>query len=156
MGRKSERERVGAPHPVAGEREIGAGRAGQARQRIGRADVGEEADADLGHGELVAVAGDPMAAVKRDPDAAAHDDAVDEGHIGLRIALDADVQRVFVAPEAQRLLVTAGLAEIVEVADVAAGAEGALAGAGHDDAGHRRVVGPCVERAAKARAPCRG
>ena len=57
---------------------------GQARQRVGRADVGEEADADLGHGEKVAIAGDAVAAVQRDADAAAHDDAVDERDVGLR------------------------------------------------------------------------
>ncbi len=64
MGREPERQRVRAADAVAGQREIGAGLARQARQRIGRADVGEEADAHLRHGEEAALAGDAVAAMQ--------------------------------------------------------------------------------------------
>ena len=50
----------------------------QARQHIGRADIGKEADADLGHGEQGALAGDAMRSMGAEADAAAHDDAVDQ------------------------------------------------------------------------------
>ena len=80
---------VGGIEPLAGERAIGAELARQARQEPGRPDVGKEADADLGHGEDEPVAGDAMGAVHRYADAAAHDDAVDQRHVGLAVALDA-------------------------------------------------------------------
>ena len=41
--------RVGSVHALAGQRQIGAGEARRARQPIGSADVGKEADADFGH-----------------------------------------------------------------------------------------------------------
>jgi hypothetical protein len=80
--------------------------------------------------------------VHRDADAAAHHDAVDERHIGLRVALDERVERVFLAPELHRAVDAAGLAEIVERADVAAGRECPLAGCGDHDASDRRVARP--------------
>ena len=84
MGRQAEHDGIGALHPIAREREIHARLSRQARQRIGRADIGKEADPDLGHGEEVALAGDPVGAVQGHTDPAAHDDAVDEGDIRLR------------------------------------------------------------------------
>ena len=86
-----------------------------------------------------------MRAVHRHADAAAHDDAVDQRDIRLAVVLDRRVERIFVAPELQRLVVAAGLAEIVEMADIAAGREGALAGGLDHDARDRRVVGPGVK-----------
>ena len=113
---------------LAGQRAIGAELARHARQKPGGADIGKKADADLRHGELEAVAGDAMRAVHRHADAAAHHDAVDQRDVGLAVILDRGVERIFVAPELQRLVVLAGAAEIVERADVAAGRERALAG----------------------------
>ena len=59
--------------------------------------------------------------------------------------LDEGVERVFVAPERQRLGLPPGTAEVVERADVAAGRERPLAGAADDDAGDRRIAGPFLE-----------
>ena len=81
-------DRVGRVEALAGQRAIGAELARQPRQEPGRADVGKEADADLGHGEGESVAGNAMRAVHRDADAAAHDDAVDQRDVGFAIALD--------------------------------------------------------------------
>ena len=123
-------ERVGDAEALAGQPAIGADLARQARQEPGGADIGEKADADFRHGELEAVAGNAMRAVHRHADAAAHDDAVDQRHIGLAESLDRGVERIFLAAEVQRLLVPAGAAQIVERANVAAGGEGAVAGGG--------------------------
>ncbi len=92
------RDAIGGVEPLAGQRAIGAELARQARQEPGRPDVGKEADADLRHREHEAVAGDAMRAVHRNADAAAHDDAVDQRHVGLAITLDPGVERVFLAP----------------------------------------------------------
>src|SRR5262249_57942229 len=116
--------------------------AGQARQEPGRADVGEEADADLRHGELETVARDPVRAVDRHADAAAHDDAVDQRDVWLGVMLDRRVERVLVAPEVERLLVLSGTPEIVEPAQVAARRERPLARRPHAHAGARPVAPP--------------
>ena len=84
---------VGGVEALAGQRAIGAELARHARQEPGGADVGKEADADLRHGEGIAVAGDAVRAVHRNADAAAHDDAVDQRDIGLAVVLDRGVER---------------------------------------------------------------
>ena len=99
------RDAVGSAEPLAGQRAIGAELARHPRQEPGRADIGKKADADLGHREQVAVAGDAMRAVHREADAAAHHDAVDQRDIGFGIALDEGVERVLLAPERQHLVV---------------------------------------------------
>ena len=126
---------VGGSKPLAGERRIGAGLARHARQQPRGADVRKKPDADFRHGELEFFSRDPVRSVDGNPDAAAHDDAVDQRDIGLGIMLDEGVERVFVAPERQRLGLPPGTAEVVERADVAAGRERPLAGAADDDAG---------------------
>ena len=56
--------------------------------RIAAADIREEADADLRHGELRVLGHHAVRAVKGDADAAAHDDAVDQRDIGFPEPLD--------------------------------------------------------------------
>jgi len=81
----------------------------------------------LRHGELEALAGNRVRSHAPTPDAAAHQPIVDQRDIGLRKFLIATLSgyssRQIAAPRC-----AAGLAEIVERADVAAGREGALAG----------------------------
>ena len=60
-------------------------------------------------------------AVERHADAAAHDDAVDQRDIGLRIARDRGVEAIFVGEELDRR--GAGAPGLVDVQDVAAGRE---------------------------------
>ncbi len=113
---------------IACQGEIHAGSPGKPRKGIDPADIREEADADLGHREQVAPAAGPIATVERHADAAAHHDPVDQRDIRLRVAMDQRIELVFLTPEGQRLVALSRQAEIVEAADVAAGAEGLLAG----------------------------
>lgn len=88
-------EEVGALELVAGQRQVRAHAALHARQEEGRADVREEADGRLGHGEDGVFRRDAERRVDGEPDAAAHGDAVQEGHVGLVIRRDEVVQHVF-------------------------------------------------------------
>src|SRR5919107_2654670 len=124
MGSESERQGVCGARPLACQREIKAGLARKARQGVGCANIRKEADSDLRHREHVAVARNAMASVQRHPDPTAHDDAVDQRDIGLRIALDADVKGVLLAPEHKRFVIPPGPAKIVEISNVASGTEG--------------------------------
>ena len=97
MRGRAGRDAIGGSEPLAGQRQIRADLARHARQHPGRADIRKKPDADFRHGELISVAGDAMRAVDRNANAAAHDDAVDQRDIGLRIALDEGVERIFLA-----------------------------------------------------------
>ena len=103
---------------------------------------GKEADPDLRHGEAAAIARDPVGAMDGHADAAAKRDPVDDRDIRLAVALDDGVEPVFVAPVLQRLVVSAGAPEIIERAQIAAGAERPPAGRRDDNARHRRIALP--------------
>ena len=126
-------------------------RAGQARQDVGRADVREEADAGLRHREHGALGHDPVRAVHRDADAAAHGDAVEQRDVGLREMVQARVHRVFEGVEARRGRDPLAGQDAVQPADVAAGAERPLARA-LDQHGVDVGVG-APARSARRRAP---
>ena len=70
---------------VARQRHIGAGEARRARQQIGAADVGKEADADFRQGDGRTLGDDPVRRVRREADAAAHDQAIHHRDERLRI-----------------------------------------------------------------------
>src|SRR6266852_1869508 len=123
---------VGSIEPLSGKRAICAELARQTRQEPGRPNIGKEADADFGHGEPEPVARYAMRAVDRDADAAAHDDAVDQCHIGFTVVFDAGIERIFCAKEIERLLVTPGVSEVIERAQIAARREGSPAVGGYD------------------------
>ncbi len=131
--RQAERERVAGVGAKPGQGKIDARMMGEPGQEKRSPDVGEKADADLRHGENEAFARDAMRRVDRDADAPAHHDAVDQRDDGLRIGPDAPVELIFLAPERELLRVVAGAAELVEMTDVAAGAERLLARAADDD-----------------------
>ena len=76
---------------------------GASREQPGAADVGDQADAGLGHGEPRALGDDTVAGVTGEPDAAAHDDAVLDRHVRLGVAADQGVEAVLVAPERARV-----------------------------------------------------
>ena len=90
------------------------------RQEPRRPDVGEKADADLGHREDEAFVHDPMGRVHHEPDAAAHRDAARQDDDRLGIGLDPSIELIFLAPERQLGVMVAGAAEIVQTADVSA------------------------------------
>ena len=122
MGRKAAPQRIAGSDAVSGQREIHAV-AAEPGQDMTAADIGKEPDADLRHGELGVLRQDTVRTVEGDADAAAHDDPVDERDIGLAITLDAGVHAVFVGKEAGGRF-GAGPACLVDLHDVAAGAEG--------------------------------
>ena len=97
-----------------------------------------------------------MRGVHRKPDAAAHRDAVDQGDDRFGIGLDPPVELIFLAPERQLSVMIAGAAEIVEAADVSAGAKGALARPEDNDPVDGAVALPSVERGGDQRAPWSG
>ncbi len=146
MGGNARSHRIGGGEPIAGKRAPGAKLARQTRQEPGRADVGEKADADLGHGELKTIAGDAVRPMHRNADTASHDDAVDQRDVGLGIMLDGGVEDVFLPPELQRLALAAGAAELVDVAQIATRRKRAPGRRHHDDPGHRIIVAPTLQR----------
>ena len=125
MGGNATGDPVTDPEALAGQGTIGSKFARHARQKPRRADVGKETNADLRHGEGEPVARDTMRAMYGYAHAAAHRNAVDQCNVRLAIVLDRRVQRIFVAPELQRLLVASRLAQIVERANVAPSGKGA-------------------------------
>ena len=99
LGGEARVHRVGAVDPRAGQAEIGAESAGQPRQEERCADVREEADRGLRHGEHRVLAGDTVGAVDRYADAAAHADAVNQRDIGFWEGRRSAVERVFLGEE---------------------------------------------------------
>jgi len=77
--------------------------------------------------------------------AAAHDDTVHQCHIGLGVTRDRVVDRKFLAPEPCHLGI-AGLAELVDGPDIAAGAKSALALSGQDHAGNLAILDKPLHR----------
>jgi hypothetical protein len=110
---------------------------------VAAADVGEEADADLRHGEQRVLRHDPVRAVEGNANAAAHDDAVDQRDVRLGKACDPGVQPVLVGEEPDRRV--AGQAGLVDIEDIAARRE-RPALAADDDQRDARVALPGVER----------
>ena len=137
-------EHVGGLQAVAGETKIEADLPGTARQEKRPADIGEEADAGLRHGEERMLAHHPIAPMHRQSHAAAHGDTVDQSEIGLSVVADERVQPVFVMPEAVSV-VLAGLSRLRKAADIAAGAEGPLARPAHHHRGDAVVCRPGAE-----------
>ena len=113
---------IGAIEPPAGEREILAHAARQAREIPAAADIGEQADAGFGHGEHRAFGGHAVFGRLRDADAAAHRDAVHEGDDRLGIGEQQMVGLIFVVEEAAGIIAIHPGA-FPDGADVAPGAE---------------------------------
>src|SRR5690606_6561197 len=92
------------------------------RQYVTAADIREKADSDLRHGELGLLCQNPVRAVEGDAHTATHDDAVDQGQVGLAIALDMRVKPIFLGEEGdRRRLATA--TRLIDLRDVPARAE---------------------------------
>jgi hypothetical protein len=140
-----ERDRVGGIGIRRRQGQVGAELARRPGEEPRPSDVGDEADAGLGHADGRPLGDDTMRCVRRDADATAQDDAVHQCDHGFRIRGQCVVEVVLVAPEVDRPeRAVAGVA--VHALQIAAGAQTAVAAAGHE---HRRdavVVGPAVER----------
>src|SRR5215470_7105731 len=86
-----------------------------------------------------------MARVRRQTDAAAHDDTVLDRHVRLAIARDQGIEAVFVAPEGTGGA-RAPTAAIVKRTHVAAGAEGLIAAAIQNDELDAGIILPGEQR----------
>src|SRR5690606_1068750 len=115
-----------------------------AGKEIGASDVGIETDAGLRHCERQPLGPHPAATVHRQPHAAAHDYAVDQRDVWLRVALDHRVEPVLLAEECEEPPV-ARPSEFIERADVAAGTERAAARALDEHALDPVVARPRLE-----------
>src|SRR6185312_12919696 len=132
MRGKAAIERIGRTDTRPGQRQIAADAAGTEIEEPTRADIGEKADMDLGHGKDGALGGDAVRAVDRDAAAAAHGDPVDQRDIGLGEAMNALDQAIFLAEEIRLVVAGTLLAPcVIDRAHIAAGAESAVAGAAH-------------------------
>jgi len=144
MGGETAIECVRRAGPGAGQTEIATDPPRAQIQEAGRADIGKEADPGLRHRQHRALGRDPKSAVDRDPGAAPHRDAVDDRDIRLRVAVNMADQLIFLAEEhgGQRAVAGEAAPGLVDRADIAAGAEGALAGAADQDGVDVRIIGP--------------
>lgn len=73
--------RVGATHAAAGERKIDSDPRRKPRQEIGAANVWQETNTNLRHGHAEIFAGDTVRTVKRDADATAEKETIDQRHV---------------------------------------------------------------------------
>ena len=138
-------DRIGAVHGLPGQSEVSADLARRTRQQKGAADIRKEPEADFGHREFCLFGHDAMAAMGRQPDAAAHHDAVHEGDIGFWEPGDAVVEDIFLAPQ-DLAEIALDLRTLIQGPDVAAGAQAALAGAFQKNQANRRIGLEVVER----------
>ena len=129
----------------AGQGQPQARLARQPRQEPAAADVREQANAGLGHGEGSPLGGDPHSGRQRQADAAAHGHPVHHRDDRLGIGEQQVVQLVLGMEEPARRHRVARPA-LGEHADVAAGAESALAAMVDEDALDRFVVAPDRQR----------
>ena len=136
---EAHRDGVARGERRARQRGVVAEQPGRARQDVGAADIGDEADTHLGHRHLRGVGDDADAAVRADADAAAHHDAVHQRDVRLRVPRDVGVHPVLVPPERAGLAVVAAGA-VVDLDDVAARAQAALARAGQHDGAYGVVI----------------
>ena len=125
--RQARVETVGGLDPGPGQGEPETDPTGQTGQEPPPSDVREEADAGLGHGEGRALGGEAVAGRGREADAAAHGDPVHHRDDRLRIGKEQMIQSVLGEKEGARQAAVVGAA-VGQHADIAPGAEAALAG----------------------------
>ena len=154
MGGEAERDALRAVEPRAGQRQELRDAPAQAREVAAAADVGEQADRGLRHGEDGPLGRDPIFAGAGDADAAAHRDPVHEHDPALGVSVHEVVHPIFLEEEglARRAM---ALARSGDGDDVAAGAEAAALGMVDQDQLHRRIVRASPAARGSSRAPCR-
>ena len=132
---------IGPADGAARQRQIHADLVRHAGEGPAHAVVREKADAGLGHGKAVALAGDAVRAVERDADAGADHHAVDQRHGRLGEAFEQPVERIFRRQRLDRLCLAAP-APLGGLLDVAAGTKGALRGGGDSDRINLGIAAP--------------
>ena len=138
-------DRIRPVHGLPGQTKIRADLAGRVRQQKSAADIRKEAEPDFGHSELCLFRHHTVAAVRRQADAATHHDAVHEGDIGFWELLDAGVEDVFLPPQ-DFSEIALDLRALPKRADVAAGAQPALARAFEQDHRDLGIGIECIQR----------
>ena len=141
VGGEAERDAFGAVEPGAGQREELRDPAAQPRKIAAAADVREQADRGLRHGEDGALGRDPVFAGAGNADAAAHGDAVHEHDPALGVRVHEVVHPIFLEEEGLPRRAMA-LGALRDGDDVAAGAEAAPFRMIDQDQLHRRIVLP--------------
>ena len=146
MGGEAERDALRPVEPRAGQRQELGDAPAQAREVAPAADVGEEADRGLRHGEDGALGRDPVFAGAGDADAAAHRDPVHEHDPALGVRVHEVVHPIFLEEEglARRAM---ALARPGDGDDIAAGAEAPAFRMIDQDQLHRRIGEPILQRA---------
>mmetsp|Transcript_19786 Transcript_19786/g.41812 ORF Transcript_19786/g.41812 Transcript_19786/m.41812 type:complete len:285 (-) Transcript_19786:235-1089(-) len=110
------------------------------REKVRGANVGEEAQAALGHGEEGVLGGDPEVAVHGDASASAHGDAVEKGDVGRLHRRDEVVELVLGREEGHDLVFQPLLVLGRHGLHVPAGAEGFPLALDEDPAHQPRVI----------------
>ena len=143
---KAREDGIARSHPRASQRQIFADPSRRASQQPCAADIRDQPDAAFGHRDAGGVAHDAVAGMTAKAHAAAHDEALHEGHNGLGVVLDGGVHLVFVAKEIPPDLVIARASRVIDGRDVAPCTEGPVTRRIHDDQIDRRIVAPVVQR----------
>ncbi len=131
--------------PAGRQGQMGSGFAGRPRQKIAAADIGQKADAGFRHGDGGGFGHDAVGGVRRNADAAAHDDPVHHRDNRLLVIGDLKIERIFLAPIVYGPRI-GGQKRIVDMTNVAAGAKGALARAAQQHEIDAVVVAPPGQR----------
>ena len=119
---------IGDVQPGAGQPQEQTGASRQPVQEMTGSDIREQADADFRHGQGQICCGQPVAAAGKQTQAAAHGDTVGQTQYRLREAVNAVIQPVFSGEETDGGIPVFFAGECaVQVADIAAGAEGPVA-----------------------------
>ena len=127
-------EHVGSVEPVAREGEVGTDGAVHSGEEERGANVWEEADCGLRHGEDSPLRGYPEGSVDAEADTATHGNTVHEGNVGLLVGSDIVVELVFESEVLGRFSPSSlGAVHLGEGSNVTAGAESLGTRALHDD-----------------------
>ena len=146
MGGDAKRAGIPCPDSRASQRHPHACLARQARQKPRGAYIRREADGDLRHGELRALASNAVRAEHGNAHAPAKIEPVNERNIRLGIARDGLVELIFFTPEFALFGVFSRQTPLVDVANVAACAKGAAASPANDNPRDAGVTLPLVKR----------
>lgn len=139
-------DRLGSVHPVTGQAEIFPKPPRSPRQKITAPDIGDQPDAAFRHGDPAGLADDAELGMAGDPDPTAHHETLGQHDHRLWPERDPGIQAIFLGPEGAAIGEVAAPAGLVDLGDIAAGAEGALALGVDEQQRHLGRIAPGNER----------
>ena len=139
-------QRIGGIEPAARQSEMEPELTRRTGQQERAADIGHETDAGFGHGQDGALCDEPVRRMGTEADAAAHGHAVHRAHDRLGKSGQTGVETILGAKEIRNRRPLSGPGGLVERADIAAGAKGAVSGAVDQHGRDLRIDLPAVER----------